>query len=64
MKGLIAVPIHVKCPICKREVSWEDNPSRPFCTERCRLIDLGAWATGDYRVAGEDLLMAEECEEK
>ena len=29
-----------------------DNPSRPFCGERCKLIDLGAWAEGRYSIAG------------
>jgi endogenous inhibitor of DNA gyrase (YacG/DUF329 family) len=38
------VPAKVKCPTCRKEVSWEHNPHRPFCSERCQLIDLGAWA--------------------
>ena len=42
-----------KCPICKKETTGDDNPFRPFCSERCRLIDLGKWASGDYRIAGE-----------
>jgi endogenous inhibitor of DNA gyrase (YacG/DUF329 family) len=44
-------------------VQWHDNPSRPFCSERCRLIDLGNWASGDYRVPGEELPLQEEPEE-
>lgn len=44
--------IKVVCPICKKETQWDDNPSRPFCSERCRLMDLGKWATGEYRIAG------------
>jgi endogenous inhibitor of DNA gyrase (YacG/DUF329 family) len=43
----------VRCPICQSEVSWEDNPHRPFCSERCRLIDLGGWSEGRYRIPGE-----------
>ena len=43
----------IRCPICKKEAQWEDNPFRPFCSERCRLIDLGKWASEDYRIAGE-----------
>ena len=36
----------VKCPICKKPVEWsEKNPWRPFCSERCKLIDLGEWAS-------------------
>ncbi|MGC1730795.1 MAG: DNA gyrase inhibitor YacG, partial [Steroidobacteraceae bacterium] len=33
----------IKCPTCGREVEWASAPFRPFCSERCRLIDLGAW---------------------
>ncbi len=43
----------MRCPICKKETTWQDNPFRPFCSERCRLIDLGKWAAGEYRVPGE-----------
>ncbi len=38
------------CPQCGMPSQWTDNPSRPFCTERCKLIDLGAWANEEYRV--------------
>ncbi len=41
------------CPICKKETQWEDNPFRPFCSERCSLIDLGKWASEKYRIPGE-----------
>jgi endogenous inhibitor of DNA gyrase (YacG/DUF329 family) len=40
-----------RCPLCRRETSWEDNPWRPFCSERCQMIDLGRWASGDYRMS-------------
>ena len=41
----------VACPTCSAEVVWStDNKYRPFCSERCKLIDLGAWANEDYRV--------------
>jgi endogenous inhibitor of DNA gyrase (YacG/DUF329 family) len=43
----------IKCPQCGRETAWEGNPCRPFCSERCRLIDLGAWAGEEYRIPGE-----------
>jgi endogenous inhibitor of DNA gyrase (YacG/DUF329 family) len=43
----------VKCPMCNRLVPWsEDAAFRPFCSERCKLIDLGAWAADSYAVAG------------
>jgi endogenous inhibitor of DNA gyrase (YacG/DUF329 family) len=38
------------CPICRKAVEWEGNRFRPFCSERCKLIDLGNWATESYRV--------------
>ncbi len=46
-------PKNIKCPQCGKETTWEGNPSRPFCSERCRLIDLGAWAGEEYRIPGE-----------
>ncbi|WP_374244148.1 DNA gyrase inhibitor YacG [Zoogloea sp.] len=47
-------PRVVKCPTCGTAVEWvPENKWRPFCSDRCRLIDLGAWATDQYRVAGE-----------
>ncbi len=42
-----------RCPICKREVIFEGNPFRPFCSERCKLLDLAKWVDGSYRVPGE-----------
>ncbi|MCG6657006.1 DNA gyrase inhibitor YacG [Halomonas campisalis] len=47
-------PLEVACPECRRKVEWrEDNPHRPFCSERCKLLDLGAWAEESHRIAGE-----------
>jgi Uncharacterized protein conserved in bacteria len=45
--------MQVKCPRCGKLVEWEGNEWRPFCQERCKLIDLGAWAEGEYRVPAE-----------
>jgi len=42
---------NVNCPQCGKPALWDPaNPFRPFCSERCRLIDLGAWASETYRV--------------
>ncbi len=41
----------VRCPICRKQVSWEGNPYRPFCSERCKLVDLGYWFSEDYRIS-------------
>ena len=43
----------MKCPNCGKPAEWQDNPHRPFCTERCRLIDFGRWANEEYRVPAE-----------
>ncbi|WP_455207570.1 DNA gyrase inhibitor YacG [Kaarinaea lacus] len=44
----------VKCPTCEKLVEWTpDNPWRPFCSERCKLIDLGEWASESHRIPGE-----------
>lgn len=41
----------VACPICGVAVPWDpENRWKPFCSERCKLIDLGQWATEKYRV--------------
>ena len=42
----------VSCPRCEAPVRWgPESPFRPFCSERCKMIDLGAWASEAYRVA-------------
>ena len=43
----------VNCPTCSKSVEWSpENKWRPFCCERCRLIDLGEWASESHRIAG------------
>jgi endogenous inhibitor of DNA gyrase (YacG/DUF329 family) len=45
----------VNCPQCGTGVEWKpENRFRPFCSERCKLMDLGAWATERYRVPVAD----------
>lgn len=45
----------VACPGCGAPSEWsERNPFRPFCSERCKLIDFGQWATGAYRIPQEE----------
>jgi uncharacterized protein len=44
----------VRCPTCKREIAWSDEfPQRPFCSDRCRLIDLGAWLSEKHAIPGD-----------
>lgn len=46
-------PRLVRCPQCGKESPWSpENPWRPFCSERCKQIDLGAWASGSYVIPG------------
>lgn len=49
------MPPRINCPTCRTEISWENNPHRPFCSERCRLIDFGAWTEERYRIPGEKI---------
>lgn len=44
----------MKCPKCGKSTEWKDNPNRPFCSERCKLLDFGAWANGEYSVPAEE----------
>ena len=44
-------PKLVACPNCKKQSEYSaDNPFRPFCSERCKLIDLGDWANDNYKI--------------
>lgn len=48
------MPRVVNCPTCRAEVPWDaTSPWRPFCSDRCRAIDLGDWAAGRYAIAGD-----------
>jgi endogenous inhibitor of DNA gyrase (YacG/DUF329 family) len=42
--------VKIICPICKNTTTWEENPWRPFCSERCKLIDLGKWVSEEYKI--------------
>jgi uncharacterized protein len=46
-------PTRVNCPTCRRELEWQSAPFRPFCSERCRLIDLGAWLSEQHSIPGD-----------
>ena len=49
------MPRIIECPTCKAPVSWvASSPERPFCSPRCRLIDLGAWAAEEHVIPGDD----------
>jgi uncharacterized protein len=55
----------VSCPRCGTQVAWlPENRCRPFCSERCKLIDLGDWATERYRVPVHEEKDAPEAKEE
>ena len=43
----------VKCPRCGKQVEYEGNEFRPFCSERCKMIDFGAWVDEEYALPAE-----------
>lgn len=46
--------MELQCPICKIKVAWQNNEWKPFCSERCKLIDFGEWADEGYVIDGKD----------
>jgi endogenous inhibitor of DNA gyrase (YacG/DUF329 family) len=54
----------VKCPTCEKDVEWNNEAlNRPFCSDRCKLIDLGQWAAEEHAIPGksaEEELMSEQ----
>ena len=44
----------IPCPRCKKSTEYNNkNKYRPFCSEKCKLIDLGAWASDEYNISGD-----------
>jgi uncharacterized protein len=56
--------LKVRCPRCGDRVTWNDNKHRPFCSERCQLIDLGRWADEEYRIAGKQIPVEDSYDEE
>ena len=53
--------MYVKCPECGEQAEYsEKNEFRPFCSRRCQLLDLGAWASEDRKIVGEKVFLPEE----
>ena len=50
----------VKCPHCGREVEFTGNGFRPFCSERCKLLDFGAWADEGFAIPSETETLSDE----
>ncbi|HSW71642.1 MAG TPA: DNA gyrase inhibitor YacG [Gammaproteobacteria bacterium] len=46
----------IRCPICNKADTWKaDNVFRPFCSERCKIIDLGEWADESHHIPGQKI---------
>lgn len=50
--GVVTMNKPIKCPQCGAATNWQGNPQRPFCSERCRMVDLAQWADESYRIPG------------
>jgi len=50
----------VKCPTCSRVTEYTGNEFRPFCSERCKLIDFGDWADGKFALPMQETALSEE----
>jgi endogenous inhibitor of DNA gyrase (YacG/DUF329 family) len=55
--------IKVKCPKCSEIFNYYDSSARPFCSERCKDIDLGLWLTENYKAPSKEGLSEEDIEE-
>ena len=60
---MVEEKMRTRCPRCGKSVWWKGNPYRPFCSQMCKLIDLGRWIEGEYSVPGEEVPSEEEREE-
>lgn len=52
--------LQVACPQCKKKFNYYESEFRPFCSEKCRLIDLGQWLSESYTVPVEKLTLEEQ----
>ncbi|REJ75375.1 MAG: DNA gyrase inhibitor YacG [Acidobacteria bacterium] len=50
----------VKCPGCGKRTEYLDNEFRPFCSERCKLLDFGDWADGKFALPAEPSSLTDE----
>ncbi|MFT6068232.1 MAG: endogenous inhibitor of DNA gyrase (YacG/DUF329 family) [Bacteriovoracaceae bacterium] len=55
--------LEVKCPHCEKKFNYYEGKFRPFCTERCQMIDLGHWFDESYAVPTKEALSEEDIDE-
>ncbi len=64
MLEVLTMTLKVNCPTCNKEVVWQTSSKfRPFCSDRCRLIDLGDWAEENHKISQpvqQDVKLSEE----
>lgn len=53
----------IKCPTCNNLTAWDKNPWRPFCSERCKMIDFGDWASERNAIPGESVPQSQDEQE-
>ncbi len=58
--AFLKVMPQVKCPNCGKQTEYTGNEFRPFCSERCKLLDFGAWADGEYALPAQTASLSEE----
>ena len=44
----------IQCPQCKKEFNYYASKFRPFCCERCQMVDLGSWLDESYTISSQD----------
>ena len=52
--------VQVKCPHCSKQIDYESSEFRPFCSQRCQLLDFGAWADEEYNLPAETTDLSDE----
>lgn len=60
----MTTPTAYPCPRCQTVAIWQGNPHKPFCSERCKLIDLGSWASESYKITADDTPFSDELTKK
>lgn len=63
-RGKTLVFFPVRCPTCKTTFGQGESRYAPFCSQRCKLIDLGKWLDGDYAVPSDEPVSEEEIAEE
>jgi len=52
--------MNVNCPTCKKQIEWSSARWRPFCSERCQMIDFGKWSDEEHRIPGTQQINPDE----